>query len=101
MKSDVDSADEVAMLVQRTDDWLTAKIGDEVVMMNRISGKYIGLNKVGVRIWEILVAPKTVEEICTALLAQFKVAPEACRAEVEAFLSELKDNNAVTLTPAE
>ena len=41
------------MMVRRQGEWLTAKVGDELVMMSTERANYIGLNEVGVRIWEL------------------------------------------------
>jgi hypothetical protein len=89
------------MVVRNQKDWLTAKVGDELVMMNTKSSKHIGLTKIGARIWEIIEKLKTVEEICSLLLAQFKVTPETCRAEVDSFLAELAQHDAVTFDSPE
>jgi hypothetical protein len=89
------------MKVERQGDWLTAKIGDEIVMMNAKNSKYIGLSRVGARIWEIMERADTVEEICAILVAQFKVTPETCRDEVDNFLSKLAQQGAVVFEPAQ
>jgi hypothetical protein len=83
------------MIVRNQKDWLTAKVGEELVMLNTTSSKHIGLTKVGARIWEIIEEPKTVEEICSILITQFKVTPETCRTEVDDFLAELREHDAV------
>lgn len=83
------------MKVGRQADWLTARFGDELVMMNVKNSKYIGLSKVGARIWEVMESADTVEEICRILMTQFKVTPEICRAEVDSFLGDLARQGAV------
>jgi hypothetical protein len=88
------------MVVERKGDWLSAQVGDEVVMMSAGRGHYIGLNAVGARIWELLDSPRSIETICARLIEEFNVAPDVCRAEVEAFLGELKQQGAVTLEGA-
>ncbi len=85
------------MIVQRQGDWLSAKVGDELVMMSAAKGNYVGLSEVGARIWEIIETRTPVETICARLLTEFEVSPETCRAEVEAFLNELQAHGAVAL----
>ena len=87
------------MIVQRQGDWLSAKVGDELVMMSAAKGNYVGLSEVGARIWEIIETPAPVEDICARLLTEFEVSPEVCRTEVEAFLNELQAHGAVALEP--
>ncbi|HEY1751140.1 MAG TPA: PqqD family peptide modification chaperone [Caulobacteraceae bacterium] len=85
--------------MQRKGDWLAAKVGDELVMMSAESGNYIGLSEVGARVWELIETPQELDAVCAALLQEFEVEPEVCRAEVESFVGDLVKYNAVTLDP--
>lgn len=82
-------------MVRRDGDWLSATVGDELLMMSPESGDYLGLTEVGRRIWELIEEPREVGEICARLESEFEVTPETCRAEVEAFLAELAKQGAV------
>ncbi|HLY77904.1 MAG TPA: PqqD family peptide modification chaperone [Caulobacteraceae bacterium] len=82
----------------RTDGWLAALVGDELVMMSAESGVYLGLNEVGARIWAIIETPRTLPDICTALAAEFQTTPQACQPQVEAFLNDLATRGAVSVT---
>lgn len=88
------------MIVKRQGDWLTAKVGDELVMMSAEKGHYIGLSEVGARIWELIETPQERDVLYAALLAEFDVTQEVCRAEVDTFLQELETHGAVVLDPA-
>ncbi len=55
---------------------LVQQLGDESVLFNVEDGFYYGLDDVGTRIWEALVASDTVEEARTALLNRFDVPAE-------------------------
>jgi hypothetical protein len=83
------------MLIAREGDWLSATIGEEVVMMSATSGEYIGLNSVGSRIWELIEQPRDIGELCTCLEAEFDIAPADCAREVEGFLTELEQHRAI------
>lgn len=85
------------MMVRREGDWLSATVGDELVMMHPDRGDYLGLTEVGRRIWELIEEPRQLAEICERLEREFEVTPEICRAEVEAFLAELAEQGAVVL----
>ena len=87
-------------MVRRQGDWLSAKVGDELVMMSAEKGNYIGLSEVGVRIWELIEAPQELEMVIEKLQQEYDVPPETCRAEVDAFLKELVTHGAVALDPA-
>jgi hypothetical protein len=82
------------MIVRRDGDWLTAKVGEELVMMSAERGNYLGLSEVGTRVWELIEAPRDLDDICALLEAEFDVAPETCRREVEEFLDDLVKHGA-------
>jgi hypothetical protein len=87
-------------LIERKGDWLSARVGDEIMMMSPQKGKYIGMNEVGARIWDLIEQPSDIASLCTALVQEFEVSPEACRTEVDSFLLELEKHGAVAIDPA-
>jgi hypothetical protein len=86
--------------VHRTNDWLSAMVGDELVMMNAVTGNYVTVSRVGSRIWELLERPRSVDDLCDRLVREFEVTPETCRADVRRFLDEMASNGAVAFDPA-
>src|SRR5215469_13820150 len=84
-----------AEMIKRSDGWLAARVGDELVMMSVKQGVYMGLNEVGACVWELLETPKGVAEICDGVAAEFETTPDGCRADVEAFLKALEVGGAV------
>jgi len=86
-------------MVKKQGDWLSAKVGDELVMMSAVHGNYIGLSEVGARVWELLETPQEFEMLCVRLEQEFDVAPETCRAEVTDFLNALVKHGAVAFDP--
>ena len=82
-------------MIERKGDWLSARVGDEVMMMSIEHGKYIGVNEVGARIWELIEKPSDIATVCTELQREFAVSPEDCEAEVRTFLSEMEKHGAV------
>jgi Coenzyme PQQ synthesis protein D (PqqD) len=83
------------MLIAREGNWLSATIGEEIVMMSAKSGEYIGLNSVGSRIWELIEQPRDFGDLCARLEAEFDIAPADCIREVEGFLAELEQHRAI------
>src|SRR5262249_1596049 len=59
-----------------------------------------GPSEVGTRIWGLIETPQEIDAVCAPLLEEFEVAPETCRAEVQAFLNELVTHGAVAFDPA-
>lgn len=88
------------MIVRRQGDWLSAKVGEELVMMSAEQGNYLGLSEVGTRVWELIEVPRDFDALCAQLENEFEVSAETCRAEVEEFLTELAKHGAVALDPA-
>lgn len=84
-------------LVTRNDEIVAGKVECSLVAMDIETGKYYSMNATGGRICELLDTPRTVEELCAILTAEFKIAPEACRKEVLTFLNQLASRNIVTI----
>jgi Coenzyme PQQ synthesis protein D (PqqD) len=87
------------MMVRKRGDWLIATIGNQRVMMSTEKVRYIGINEVGARVWELIESPQEVDAVCAKLRTEYAISPEVCRAEVDAFLNELVENGAATLSP--
>jgi hypothetical protein len=89
----------IRMIVKKQGDWLSAKVGAELVMMSAEKGNYVGLSEVGARIWELIETPQEFDALCGHLEREFDVAPDTCRAEVTDFPKELAKHGAVALDP--
>lgn len=82
------------LLFKRNDtDFLATKMGDEMVIMNKESGQFLGLNSVGADIWELLTSPQTLVTLVDQLLKEYKVTREQCALEVRLFTDQLKKQN--------
>jgi len=82
-------------VIRRAGDWISTRVGDEAMMMSAERGRYIGLTETGARIWDLLVAPRTVEYLCAELCREFDVEPALCRAEVDAFIVDMEKHGAL------
>jgi hypothetical protein len=70
-------------------DALVRVVGVESVVLDMASGRYLGMNPVGTRVWELLAAGKTPDDAVTAILEEFEVQEPVLRADVSAFVGEL------------
>jgi hypothetical protein len=52
-------------------------------------GNHFGVNQVGVRIWDLLDEAGSVDALVETLLGEFDISAARCRAEAEAFVTEL------------
>ncbi|MBD6615045.1 lasso peptide biosynthesis PqqD family chaperone [Komarekiella sp. 'clone 1'] len=66
-----------------------SELQGEAVILDINSGVYYGLNQVGVSIWNLIQAPKTVKEIRDALLAEYEVDSQACETDILVLLEDL------------
>lgn len=72
---------------------IDGSIDDSQVMMHIEKGMYYGLNPVGKRIWELTENRISEDEIVSALISEYDVSEETCRAEVSVFLAKAVEND--------
>lgn len=80
---------DASTLLVRNDELVAVEVDRTVVMMSVDQGMYFGLEGVGPRVWSLLATPRSVDDVCAALLAEYDVSPEQCRTEVQRFVSEM------------
>ena len=79
---------------------LFSKVDDEVIIMSLASDRYIGLDPVGSRIWELLSNPLTLDELCAQLLEEYNVDASVCRQDTLELLETLRNKGLVLQLPA-
>jgi hypothetical protein len=70
-----------------------AYVGDALLMMSVVQGRYFSLNAVASRIWELLEHPTTPEKIISSLLSEYDISPDVCATEVAGFLTVLREHH--------
>jgi hypothetical protein len=70
------------------------------MMMSIEAAKYVALNPIGSRIWQLIERPVTVGDVVVALEREFEIDAERCRAETLGFLERLVANDLVVLDAA-
>ena len=75
---------------QRKPDLIGATLHDELVMMSVEHGQYYGLAGVGPRVWELIEAPRTFEELVEQILEEFEVEREVCEKDMLKFLEQME-----------
>jgi Coenzyme PQQ synthesis protein D (PqqD) len=80
---------------------LSTTLGDEVVILGLRDSVYYGLSKVGVRIWELLQKPRTLDDIAAVLVAEYDVTLDQARADLQDLLGDLQARGLVAITPAD
>ncbi|MEN6553603.1 MAG: PqqD family protein [Methanobacterium sp.] len=73
-------------------------VEDEVVILGLKDSVYYGLNPVGAFIWNTIIQePKTVAEICDAVLEEYDVSEEVCEKDLMELLTELSDKGLIEI----
>ena len=67
-----------------------AELEEEAVLLHVEAGVYFGLDEVGLRIWNLLVAGTTETELFDRLLAEYDVEPDQLRSDIGEFLDDLE-----------
>ena len=69
---------------------IARQVGEDTVILDLASGTYFGLDPTGARIWQLLTERKTLDEVCTAMLTEYDVTPEAIKKDVICLAEELR-----------
>jgi len=80
-------------------DVLHQELGGETVLLNLANESYFGLDEVGTRIWQVLSETSSLPDVVTRLLAEYDVAPEQLRADVERLVTQLAEAGLVSTSP--
>ncbi|AXQ29308.1 PqqD family protein [Solimonas sp. K1W22B-7] len=75
--------------ISRKGDILASKLDHETVLLDVEGGHYYAYDAVGSRIWELIAEPRTMAQLCQALVRQYDIDMARCEREVLAFLEAL------------
>ena len=87
-------------VIGRSEGWLSAWVGQELVMMSGDTGTCISLSQTGGRTWELLEEPRTLDALCAQLADEYSAPDEDVRRDVLAFLTRLQHEGGVVVTDA-
>jgi len=85
------------MTIARHPDWSARKMRDEMILMNARTGRFLGLNAVGARIWALLETPRDLEGLLAELSAHYQLDETQARIDVERFLEEMARDGMIEL----
>ena len=77
--------------VAKPESVLVREISGESVLLDLDSESYFGLDEIGTRMWSALAETPTIDAAFQMLLAEYDVAPETLRADLDAFIAQLAD----------
>ena len=80
-------------------DVLFRPVGDEGVLLNLNTTLYLGLNRVGTRMWNVLTSASSIPAAYDALLEEYEVEPSQLRADLEEFIQRLLGQRLIVAGP--
>jgi hypothetical protein len=86
--------------VRVPDDVLLSELDGESVLLKLKSESYFGLDVVGTRMWELLLASDSVDAAFQALLNEFDVSADQLRADMSALLDRLVEQGLLEVATA-
>lgn len=84
-------------LLQRKPNLLFNEIDGEVVLLSLENNEYLGMDRVGSHIWEMLKQPISVKNLVFSLIGDYQVNEQQCMEDTMAFLKKLEDKNLITV----
>jgi len=70
---------------------VSSDLAGEVIILNLNSATYYGLDAVGASVWKLVQKPRTVRDICDAIVEEYEVDAERCESDVLPFLEALTE----------
>lgn len=68
---------------------MVRKVGEESVLLDLKTERYLGLDDVSARFWDLLTSGGSIQSAYETLLAEFEVDPERLRNDLDDFVQEL------------
>jgi len=84
--------------VSRTPDLMATAVEDELVILSMATNSYVALDAVARRIWELLVTPLGVGELCNQLESEFEAPEGQILSDVLVFLRGMERDGLVRPT---
>ena len=70
-------------------DVMVRKVGEESVLLDLKTERYLGLDDVSARFWDLLTSGEPIQSAYDKLLEEFEVDPDRLRHDLDAFVQEL------------
>jgi hypothetical protein len=80
-------------------DVMIRNVGQESVILDLKTERYLGLDEVGTRMWTALIGSSSIQSAYETLVAEYEVDAERLRGDLQALLHRLVDNGLIQLRP--
>lgn len=78
---------------------LIQEVGGESVLLDLKTERYLGLDEVGTRMWQALLASDSIQAAFDTLLAEYDVTPRQLEGDLRDLLSRLLENALIITEP--
>ncbi|MFZ0639065.1 MAG: PqqD family protein [Candidatus Acidiferrales bacterium] len=85
-------------VVVASKDQISCDLGGEAAILGMKNSVYYGLNPVGARIWRLLQRPRSVGEICEAIVSEYDVTAERFESDLIGLLQQMLQEGLVELS---
>ena len=79
---------------------LSTEVGEDAMVLDLDQGVYFGIEGAGQLIWRLVQQPIFVDDVVTAVVAEYDVDPARATDEVVGFLDELRENHLLDVVEA-
>lgn len=87
-----------SLLYKKSARQVSCRINDEVAILDLNRAIYFGLQGIGVHIWDALEHPRSVNDLCASVMAEFEVSEATCHADVVQLLGSLEAEGLIEVT---
>ena len=84
-------------VIGRAEGWLSAWVGEELVMMSADTGTCISLSPTAGRTWELLERPQQLDSLVNELVQEYDATEDEVRTDVLTFLERLQREGGITV----
>ena len=84
--------------VRILDDVLFQELQGEAVLLNLKTGVYLGLDRIGTRIWKLLQADGALSKIVEVILQEYDVTPERFRQDLLNLIGQMEQQGLVEVS---
>lgn len=77
----------------KTADIMWSRVGDEVVVLDRRTDMYLGVNQTGAALWDLLVEGCAREQLVERVSQRWGIPPDDAARDVDDFLAGLRSEN--------
>jgi hypothetical protein len=84
-------------IVGRNKDVVHSDLEGEKVLLSVQAGKYFRMNRTASRVWDLLEEPRSVSDICDALVREYAVSYSSCLTDVSESLTGMARHGIVQI----